>query len=177
MAKTREQKEAFVKELSEQLTSAKGTVFTKYEGLTVHELEELRAKLREEGSRLMMAKKTLLEKALKDAKLAEETDVREFDGAVGVVMGLEDEVAPAKVLDTFAKDHEQVTFYGGLLDGEYISADRVKALAKLPSRPELLAKVVGSINAPVSGFVNVLSGTIRNLVGVMKAIEDKKSNA
>lgn len=176
MPKTKEQKEAFVTELSEELQNAKGTVFTTYEGLTVHELEDLRGKLREEGARLLVAKKTLLEKALEKAGLKADESVREFEGAVGVAIGKEDEVAPAKVVNTFAKDHKQVVFYGGFLEGDYISADRVKALALLPSREELLAKVVGSLNAPMSGLVNVFQGNMRGLVFALKAIQDKKSN-
>jgi large subunit ribosomal protein L10 len=90
-------------------------------------------------------------------------------------MAMTDEVSAAKVVHTFAKDNEIVTIYGGILEGKFIDASGVKSLASLPSKQELLAKVVGSLNAPVSGFVNVLAANIRNFVSVLSNIKDKKT--
>jgi large subunit ribosomal protein L10 len=101
-----------------------------------------------------------------------------MDGQLAAIFGYEDEVAPAKVVDTFLADKEnagKIAFLGGVLEGRFIDKDQVTALAKIPSREELYAKLVGSMNAPVSGFVNALAGNLRNLVGVLKAIEEKKA--
>jgi len=100
--------------------------------------------------------------------------IREIEGEIATVFGYEDEVAPAKILDEFKKSHESVELMGGVLEDRFIDAEKVKALAKLPSKPELYAKIVGSLNAPISGFVNVLAGNLRGLVTVLKAIGDKK---
>ena len=86
----------------------------------------------------------------------------------------EDPVAPAKILNDFSKDHKALELKAGILDGAVIGVDEVKALAELPSREELLAKLVGSMQAPLSGLVNVLQGTIRNAVYVLEAVRQKK---
>jgi large subunit ribosomal protein L10 len=86
-------------------------------------------------------------------------------------------VAPAKALGTFRKDKDKegrIFFLGGILEGKLLSKKEVEALSELPSKNELYARLVGSINAPISGFVNVLAGNLRNLVNVLKAIEEKK---
>jgi len=102
-------------------------------------------------------------------------DPRKFEGRVAVVFGYEDEVAPAKIVAEFQKEHEdKVGFIAGILENKLLNAEEVSALSKLPSKRELYAKIVGSINAPVSGFVNVLAGNIRGLVNVLKAVEEKK---
>ena len=86
----------------------------------------------------------------------------------------EDPVAPAKILNDFSKDHKALEIKAGILDGKVIALDEVKALAELPSREELLAKLVGSMQAPISGLVNVLQGTIRNFVYTLEAVRQKK---
>ncbi len=172
MAKTKQQKKEALEKISSKLKEAKGIVFSSFTGLTVSQMEELRGKLREENSELIVAKKTLLKKSLQEAG-QEDVPVEEFSGGVSMVVG-DDEVAPAKVVAEFAKKNEAVEFYGGILEAKYIDENKVKELAKLPSKQELLAKMVGSMKAPISGFANVLSGNLRNLVYVLNAIKDKK---
>ncbi len=104
----------------------------------------------------------------------------EFKGKVAAIFGYSDEVAPAKIVNDFRKglDKDSATkieFLGGVLENKFIASEAVDNLAKLPSKQELYAKMVGSMNAPVSGFVNVLAGNIRNLVNVLKAVEEKKA--
>ncbi len=118
-----------------------------------------------------MAKRNLLYIALKDKGI--ELTPEEIDGAVAVAYG-QDEVTPAKIISEFKKDHDQVEFYGGILENAYIDQAQVAQMATLPTKQELLAKVVGSLNAPVSGFVNVLAGNMRGLVNVLSAIKDQK---
>ncbi|OGF27008.1 50S ribosomal protein L10 [Candidatus Falkowbacteria bacterium RIFOXYC2_FULL_47_12] len=173
MAITKKKKQQIVKDLADKISRAKSIIFTKFFGVSANDINSLRASFREQNSEYVVAKKTLMDKAF------EKTDItgvamREIDGEVAAVFGYEDEVAPAKTLGTFAKTHAGMQFVGGVLERRFIDAGAVQALAKLPSKLELYAKLVGSIQAPVSGFVNVLAGNLRGLVVVLKAIEEKK---
>ncbi len=176
MPKTKEQKRTILKELSDKISRAKSIVFAKYNALTVKENEDLRTKLRKENNEYYVAKKTLFGLALKD-KAISGLDIKKFEGQVAAIFGYEDEVSPAKIVGQFKKDKDKegkIEFMGGILENKYISANEVENLAILPSKSELYGKIVGSINAPVSGFVNALAGNIRNLVNVLKAVGDKK---
>ncbi|MCB9799045.1 50S ribosomal protein L10 [Candidatus Nomurabacteria bacterium] len=173
MAKTRQQKQETAERLQTGIASAKSVVFANYQGLTVSAMEELRSKCREQGIEVLAAKKTLVKRALADNGM--DVDIKAFEGSVAAFMGMSDEVAPAKVVNDFAKTNELVTIFGGVLEGAYIQQEKVKALASLPSKEELYAKIVGSINAPVSGFVNVLAGNLRGLVTALNAIKDQKA--
>lgn len=173
MAKTKEQKQAAAQALAQNLKESKAAVFANFQGLTVQETEELRAKCRENNIVLTASKKTLLKRALSDIGL--DVDTKAFEGGVAAAFGTDDEVAPAQVVAKFAKDHEVVTLFGGILEGQFIDAAKVTELSKLPSKEELYAKLVGSLNAPVSGFVNVLAGNLRGLVGVLNAIKEQKA--
>lgn len=167
MAKTRQQKAEALEKIQQKLQGAKGVVFSSFSGLTVFEMEELRGKLRAEQSELIVAKKTLLKKSLPDLP------IEDFAGGVSVVVG-PDEITPAKVVAEFAKTHEAVEFYGGILEANFIDAAKVKELSKLPSKQELLAKMVGSMQAPIAGLANVLAGTLRSLVYALNAIKTSK---
>ena len=175
MPKTKGQKKAILDELSQKTKDAKSIIFTKFEKLQMKESEDLRRQLKSQGSEYVVAKKTLLGITLKNNSL--DVDMADLDGKVAAVFGYEDEVAPAKIVDTFRKglEEEKIFFLGGILDGKFIPAEMVESLAKLPSKQELLAKLVGSLNAPTSGFVNVLAGNLRGLVSCLKAIGDKKA--
>lgn len=172
MPKTRKQKEEVVENLTNDFKESKGVVFSTYMGLTVFDMEELRNQLHEQGAHMSVVKKTLLKRALENAGY-DDINMDQFDSGVAVTTA-DDEVVPAKVLAKFGKDHEVVTFFGGLMENKFIDGEKVTALSKLPGKEELYAKIVGSINAPVSGFVNVLAGNLRNLVGVLSAIKDTK---
>ncbi len=174
MAKTKQQKEKEVKDLSEKLAQAKSVIFASYNNLTVSQTEDLRKNLRQDGAELKMAKKNLLKIALKQNKF-DETIVDNFTGAVTVAFGYQDEIAPVKVLVKFGKTNEAMQIFGGMLEHSFIDSNRVKDLATLPSKEELLAKLVGSINAPVYGLVNVLAGNLRSLVYALNAIKNSKN--
>lgn len=173
MPKTKSQKQEEVKKLKQSFASAKSAVFTSYDGLTVAQSQELRNNLRNEKVKYLACKKTLFKRALEGSKLDFNPD--EFSGSLAVAFGKEDEVAPAKILADFAKDKEALKIQGGILEGKFINASKVLELAKLPSRLELIAKTVATINAPISGFVNVLAGNIRGLVNVLNGIKKSKS--
>lgn len=170
---TRPQKEELVKKLSEQVKAGKVMVFSDYTGTTVGKMKELRDELRKTGSNYKISKKKLLELAFKNSGI--EVDVKNMKGQIGVAIGEADEVSAAKVLAKFSKENKNFKILEGVLEGKVISEKEVSALAALPSREELLAKFVRTINAPVSGFVNILAGNIRGLVTVLKGIADGKS--
>jgi large subunit ribosomal protein L10 len=142
-------------------------------GLTVNDTSQLRQKSRENNIKLQSIKKTLLKKALEQVKM-KNLDPKSLEGSLAISLGMQDEVAPAKVVAEFAKTHEQVKILAGALEDKILSQDEVIALSKIPSKEELLAKLVGSVNAPISGLVNLLAGNLRGLVNVLNAVKDVK---
>ncbi|MFH1286142.1 MAG: 50S ribosomal protein L10 [Candidatus Magasanikbacteria bacterium] len=173
MAKTKVQKEEAMQALAECLKTAKGVVFANFQGLKVSESEELRGKCREQGMHVIATKKTLLRRSLSELGINVET--KAFDGGVAVICGDEDEVAPAQTVAAFAKNHDVLTIFGGTLEGKYIDNAMVTRLSKLPNKQQLLGQVVGTIYAPVSGFVNVLAGNLRGLMNVLNGIKEAKA--
>ena len=171
-------KQAIVAELKDQLTSAKGVVLTGYKGLTVAQDTELRRELREAGVSYHVVKNTMLRLAAKEAGI--EGFDEHLEGTFA--FSAEDAVAPAKVICEFIKknkldENEVLTVKVGTVEGKVIDANEVKALAALPSREELIAKALGSMNAPISNTVNVLQGIIRNAVYVLEAVRAQKESA
>jgi len=180
MPKTREQKKEILRDLADKIKRAKSVIFAKFDVLGVKENEDLRNKLRAEDSEYYVAKKTLLDLAFKDSQV-KDLKIRDFEGKVAAVFGYKDEIAPARIIGKFKKETpDKIDFIGGILDlsaqagSKFISRETVEILSALPSKQELYAKMVGSMKAPVSGFVNVLAGNLRSLVVVLKAIGDKK---
>lgn len=172
MAKTKQQKNETMEKLVSNMKSAPSVVFANYQGLKMKDSVELRNKCREAGVLYIASKKTLINKALVEAGISG-IDVKGFEGAVAAVFASKDEVAPAQLLADFAKKHDMVKMFGGVLEGAFINSEKVNALSKLPSKQQLLGQLVGTLNAPVSGFVNVLAGNLRGLVNVLNAIKDK----
>jgi len=161
-----------IEELSAKLATAKAAFLADYRGLTVDEVNELRGKLREAGVEYRVVKNTLLRLATKDTPF---TCLDEYlKGPTAIAIAQEDPVAPAKVLSDFAKSSKVFELKTAVLDGKLLSLAEVSALAELPSRDELLAKMLGSINAPVSNFVGVLAAVPRSLVQVLGAIKEQK---
>ncbi len=173
MAKTREQKNADVQALADAFDSSKLAVLTDYRGLDVASISELRAKLREAGVSYKVAKNTLVRIALAQTKL-KDADTSVLTGPMAIAFGA-DEVEAARVVYEFGRDHEELEIIGALDDtGRVLATEEVVALAKLPSREQLTAQVVGTIAAPLSGFVRVLNGNITGLVYALSAIQEKK---
>ena len=173
-------KQAVVAQLKEQLESAKGVVLTSYKGLTVAQDTELRRELREAGVSYHVVKNTMRRIAAKEAGI--EGIEEHLEGTTAFAFSTEDAVAPAKVICGFIKknkleDTEVLTVKAGMVEGKVIGLDDIKALASLPSREELIAKLLGSMNAPISNTVNVLQGVIRNAVYVLDAVRAQKESA
>ncbi|MFA6423744.1 MAG: 50S ribosomal protein L10 [Candidatus Magasanikbacteria bacterium] len=171
MPKTRQQKIKTIESLTGGLKDSKGAVFASFAGLKVADFEELRKQARSENVQVQVAKKTLVKRVFDD--LGVSADPKTFAGGVVTLSGA-DEVTAAKVFGNFAKTHETVSIFGGILEGKFIDAMSVKHLSTLPSKQQLLGQLVGTLNAPVSGFVNVLAGNLRNLVNVLNNIKTAK---
>lgn len=173
MPKNRVQKEVQLIKLVDKLKSSKAVVLTEFTGLTMEDLDALRAKARKEGVAFQIAKNTLLDKAAQEAGL-EGLVTKKLGKQIAVATDGEDEVAISKLIWQFAKDHSQkIKIYAGVLDKKMVSVEVINQLAQLPSREELLAKLVGSLNAPVSGFVRVLNGPLQGFYHVVKALSSK----
>ena len=172
MAVSRKNKEVALKELQEAFKGAKSIVFADYRGTTVKKADELRKTLRKENIITKVAKITLIRKALQEQGV--DISQIDFKAPVAVAVSQEDEVLPAKILNDFSKQNQNVKLLLGIIDGSVISAKEVVALAALPGKQELRAKLVGTIAAPMSGFVNVLAGNLRSLVYVLNAVKEAK---
>ncbi len=174
MAKTRAQKADVVAKMTDRLKRMKGAAFSQAMGYTMADADKLRAKAAEKNIDVFVAKKTLLVRAAEDAGVRG-VSRDALDGSILVAVSYTDEVAAAKLLKEFSKEKQTVTLLAGVLEGAFVGGDEVKRLADLPSKEQLLGQLVGTLNAPVSGFVNVLAGNLRGLVTVIKAVQDKQA--
>ncbi len=175
MAITREAKEKEVAQLTDDLAQLKLVVLTDYRGLTVSEITELRAKLRAEGMNYRVTKNTLLRIAAKKTDTLRNIDPEIFTGPMALALSTEDDIAPARVVFQYAKQHDALEIVGAITgDGELLSPAEVNALATLPTREQLISQVVGTIAAPLSGFVGVMGANVRGIVTVLDAIKESK---
>jgi len=161
-----------VKNLSAKFKSMKGLILTEYHGLSVEEISELRSKLRPLNSEYTIVKNTLSEIALKEAGIDAGNN---FSGPTALVIENGDIVSPAKVIFEFAKTHAKLKVKAGLVEGKFVNGAMIEQLSALPSKEVLIAKMLGSMNAPITGFVNVLAANIRGLVTVLDAIAKQKA--
>ncbi|HBG81720.1 TPA: 50S ribosomal protein L10 [candidate division CPR2 bacterium] len=174
MAVTKEKKEAMISELAEKLEKSKSFVATSYLGLKMDELAEVRKTLKESGNDFKVIKITLLSRAAKEAGM-NDLDISAFEGKpLAVAFGYTDEVNAAKEVFNYAKKNNKLEILGGMLEGRNLTATEVKNLATLPSKEELLARMLGSMTAPVQNFVGVMHANLRSVVYVLNAIKNNK---
>ncbi len=170
MAITKDKKQALVAQMSDTLENAKLTVYAQYQGLSVADLQELRALARESGVTITVIKNRLVRVAMSENKTYKDTDTSALTGQLLYAISTDDEVAPAQVLDKFAKSHPALQFAGGFsAEGLNLSADEVSALAKLPSKNQLIAEVVAQLLSPVHDTTNALSGNLHALLDGVEA--------
>lgn len=156
-----EQKKQVVQEIATKLRESKSTIFVDYRGLDVAEVTELRKQLREAGIDFKVYKNTMMRRATEETNYSGLND--QLVGPTAVAFGLDDVVAPAKILNEFAKKHEDLEIKAGIIEGNIASLEEVKALAELPSREGLLSMLLSVLQAP-----------IRNLAYATKAVADQK---
>ncbi len=160
--------------LAKLFQDAKSVVFAEQSALTMKDMDTLRAKARKEGVKVLVTKKTLTTLAAIQASL-KDVDVRTLPKSIMTVVGLQDEIAPARLVAELAKKHDTVRIVGGVFEGAFTSQERMVALSKLPSKQELLGQLVGTLAAPMTGFARVLSGNLSGLVTVLKRIQEQKA--
>lgn len=173
MPKSKSQKEQDLAELTQKLKEAKSVVLSEYRGTTVKDIESFRKQMRGEQVFTKVYKVSLLRKALE----ANGIDASSIDYKQPVILSIsqEDETTPARLVKTFSKEVKTIGVLAGVLDNHLVDKVQVLAIADLPSKDQLRAQVVGTINAPISGFVNVLAGNVRSILNVLNAIAAKQA--
>ena len=166
---TRKQKEKIVEELADKIKRQKTLIFIDAKGVKVGDIQKLRRELKKVEAEYRVAKKTLIDLALKKEK--KEMDISDFSGSLAMSLGYKDPIALIKILAKFAKEKETFKILGGLIEDKIVDAIQIKELSRISSKEELLAKLVWSIKSPISGFVNVLQGNIKNLLLILKQIK------
>ena len=174
MAISRDKKNELVAELTELLSAAKTTAFATYQGLSVADLQELRAAARENNVTIRIVKNRLVRVALSGIDTYKGIDAADLKGQLLYAVSSEDEVLPAKVLSEFAKKHTELTLVGGLsADAGLLNQEDITALAALPSKNQLIAEVVAQLLSPINDVTNALSG---NLHALLDGIEAKATS-
>jgi large subunit ribosomal protein L10 len=174
MAISKDKKQQLVADLNELLSDAKMTVFAKYQGLTVKEMQELRAAARENNVKIKIVKNRLVRVAMSEIAVYKDTDTNALEGQLLYAISNEDEVAPAQVLAKFAKDHAALELKGAFSgEGAALNEQEVVELSKLPSKEQLIGQVVDMLLSPVNDITNGLSG---NLHALLDGIADKAGN-
>ncbi|MFO8101507.1 MAG: 50S ribosomal protein L10 [Dehalococcoidia bacterium] len=165
----KEKKPEIVDRISDKLNRAEVVVATDYRGLTVAQITDLRSKLRKQGVEYHVVKNTLAGFAA--GKVGKADLAQYLEGPTAIAFGYDDPVQALKVLLEYQKSAEDIPLQikGGLLGNELLTAQQVSAIAKLPPRDELIAKLAGTLQAPISGLINVLNGNLQGLVTVLQA--------
>lgn len=168
-----EAKKKVVAELQQKVEDATLVVFTDYRGLTVDEMTALRSKLNVPGVTYQVVKNTMMEFALTNS--GHEDVIEYISGPNAVVFSNEDPVGPAKAVYEFIKQYKKLEVKVGVLEGQLVTADKVKALAELPSREALIAQVLGTMQAPITSFVYVLNANLTGLVRALDQVREQKA--
>ena len=166
----RAQKEKLVEELGQIFESSGVVVVSHYEGLTVAEMQDLRARARDAGGSVRVAKNRLAKIALEGKPCA---SIADFLTGMTVLTYSEDPVAAAKVVDEYAKGNEKLVILGGAMGSTALDPEGVKAVAKMPSREELIASIVGIIGAPASSLAGIIGAPASNIASILTTIEEK----
>ncbi len=165
MALNREKKEKIISDLKKKIEEQKGMVFVSINGLKADDLFSLRKELRKSDCLLLVVKKTLMNVAFQESNI--DYNKTNLIGQLALVFGFNDELAPAKISYEFSKKNENLKILGGFFDNKFIEKEQVVQLAKIPSRRELIAKLIGTTRKPIADFVSVLQGNIKGLINVL----------
>lgn len=172
MPKTKQQKQTILKGLKNKMQDSNSFIISTFNNLSVNDEQQLRSDLYKDNVQYEVTKKTLLKKAFNDNRVKGLTE----NGLLGniSITTSKDEVIGAKILSKFAKDKNDFKIIGGILNKIWVNANKIAELAKLPTKPELIAKTVHTIKAPLISFINVLNGNIKGLVSVLNNIKNSK---
>jgi len=170
MALTKDKKNEIVAEVAAKLASSKMTVVAKYQGTTVKAMQQLRRDARDNGTKVQVVKNRLLVKALQATDALKDVDVSDLTGQLLYAFNSEDEVAPAQILNDFAKQNPSIEFVGAITaEGKFIDAAEVKALAGLPGKNQLIAQILATLMSPVNDVMSGLSGNLHALLDGVEA--------
>lgn len=173
MALTKEQKEKIIQEVTQLLENSKMTVVANYKGVTVKSMQSLRKQAKDNGTIIKVVKNRLVIQAIKNIESLKNVEVDKLKDQLLYAFNDSDEISAAKSLNEFSKNEQAIEFIGGITsEGNFIDANEIKKLADLPSKHELVAAVVGLLNAPLRNTVSSISS---NLHSYLNAIEKSKS--
>lgn len=170
----RSEKEEIVAQVAETVGNARGVFFTDFGGLTVEQATELRREFRKVGVSYRVVKNTLIRKALENVAGYDKA-VSQLVGPTGVASAFDDPIAPARVIYKFSEKHNKLSLKVCVLERQMYDGSKLEELAKLPSRSEIVAAMIGSIQAPIAGVPTVINAVLRDLVSVISEIEKKKA--
>lgn len=171
MALTKEQKQSVIDDVKDLLSSSKMTVVANYQGTGVKDMQHLRKEAKQDGTTVKVIKNRLFKKAIESIEQYKAVDTSALTSQLLYAFNSEDEVAPAQALSKFAKKAKSLEFVGAITaEGNFLSAEEVSQLASLPSKPQLIAEVVATLNSPMNDVLGGLSG---DLHGLLSAIEAK----
>jgi len=173
MAIAKAKKSEILADLENEFKTSGSVAFTAYTGITVKDIQSLRSKLREGDARMIIAKKTLIKLAAKNAGLKEIPD-ESLAGPVAAVFSHGDELAGLQLLEKSKKEFKQLEILGGVFDGEILGKEKAQQLAQLPSKDALIGQVVGLFAAPLRGFVGIGSNLVGGFVRVLNGIREKQ---
>ena len=165
------EKERFVEEIKGKFEEAKGIYFTDYLGLSVEQINDLRGKFFQEDVEYKVVKNRLTKISAKEAGYEGLDDL--LAGPTAIAFS-DDPVAPAKILTEFSKEHDKLSLKGFVFEGERLSAERIKAIAELPGREELLQKLMGGLQSPMRNLASILSAPMQNIVFALMQVRDQK---
>lgn len=169
----KEKKVKAIEAIKEKISSSSVIILTNYRGMTVKQVTELKRALRAQDAEYKVYKNTLVEKALPQELIGLKDHLK---GPIAIVFGKGDIGAPAKVVIKFLGDNERPLVISGVVENQIFLEKQIKELAKLPSKLELIAKVIGGMKSPLYGLVNVTQGPIRKLVYALNSIKEKKES-
>lgn len=170
----RSEKEKVVAEVADKITRAKGMYFTDFTGITVAEATQLRSEFRKAGIEYRVVKNTLIKRALHQVQEYDSLDEK-LTGPTAIAFGYDDPVSPAKVIKKFRDETKKLEVKACVIGSDVYDSSKFDELASLPSYEESIANIMGSLTAPVSGIVGVLNEVIRQIVGLVEAIEKTKT--
>ena len=170
---TRAFKDEKISEIKEKVDKAQVAIVTEYRGMTVEEITKLRREIQKNGGDYMVTKNTLTKIAIKDTQY--EVLSESLKGPSAIAFGFEDPVSPAKALSQFIKEAKKGEIVAAVLEGKLLSAQEAKALANLPTKEELYAKMLGCVNSPATGIVGSINAVMAQLTRAMAAVRDQKS--
>jgi large subunit ribosomal protein L10 len=172
----RQDKETVVAEIAEKVSRAKSLFLADFTGLTVEQANELRREFQKSNVDYRVVKNTLAKKALENVTGFDKV-LENLHGPTAIAFGYDDPVSPAKIIRKFIEKHEKPSVKVCVVENLVYDGSKLAELSKLPSRPELVASILGTLQSPIVGLINAVQAVTRDIIGLVSAIEEKKKSA